>query len=719
MKRKFYRIPLLLLFIAIGCQTDLDEHYEIPDTLGERLVTAMEAQGDLTQFVKAIDLLGIRKDLEKSSYTVFPPTDEAMVKYMKDKHGVEDVAELSEQDREMLVTAHIVRNSMSWDQMLRLNIFHTGSWGEKPGEGGTRQEIGVSWGFKLPTVYSPPQQEIYDAKAQKTRKVRHFTTYLPVMYYDKFSGMLEEGDYTFFFPDSEYTGFNVHAAVAVRPNIKALNGVIHVLDRPVPALVNAETFLAKTPEYSLFYELMNRFAVYEYDAWATRNQIGDVKDSVFTKTYRTQNALDWVEDDKTYHTGGYDEWLGLLNVLTVPDNETLKTYLTESFVHENGYASIEEIPDGVIKPLVSAHGFNTHNIASWIRPSQLDNFVNGIGQPTSLDKDKDVNFATILNNAAFYGLNKVIEPNLYKAVTRKMLFDRRFSYMLDISYRFNSSVTTLMTSPEWDGTIFMPTNEAFEASGYSYDEETDTYFKEDNFGDKEELSDNELQELLQMHMVLGRNHDNTSGRQFAKTLAIGNYLRVKDGKVRSGGNYEQGEELNIVASDASGVNGTFYEIDGVLDVPQRSLSSYVLSPLKDEYSEFRKILERAGYVNGLSISKLQNKENITVLIPTNEALIRNRDKIPEDQVELRQFIDYHFVQDAVIFTDGEESGNFYTLKEPKRKEFETVSVENSVTGLVFRDGNGNGAVVVDDPRFSNILAKGGTVHLIDNVLFGQ
>ncbi|BDD09966.1 hypothetical protein FUAX_23980 [Fulvitalea axinellae] len=713
MKRNFYSIYLLLSFLFLGCRDDI-EHYEIPGTLGDRLVGAMEKQEDLKQFVKAIDKLEMREDLESSAYTVFPPTDQAVLKYIKDTYGVSDVDELEEEALKMLVRGHVVRNSLSWDQMRRLN--RRGGWGDVPGEDGYNRS-GSDWSFKLPSIYNPLPFVDVNQETSESVKLSRKTVYLPIMHYDRFSGLLEEDDYSFLFPDSEFTGFNVHGAVAVRPNQKTLNGFVHVIDRVIPILPNAEVFLATNEDYSLFYELLGRFSKYSFDRESTDKQLGEVKDSLFSKTYGDYQ-MDWIANDRPVGNN-FDN--ALVNNLTVPTNEALEEYLMTNLVHDNAYGSIQEIPDDIIRLIVKNHCANVFRYAQmWLRPSQLKFFVTGNLELVKLDKT-EVAYTNIVNNAVVYGLNKVLEPRMFSAATRHLVFDTEYSYMLKIAQKFNSTVTSLVTSPDRPSTVFLPSDRAFEQAGFSYDEQKDKFSYEHPFtGEAEELSDGELMRLLSMHLVSGTDYKDLDSRNFARTLSDGDYLIIKDGKIKSGGNYEMGTVNSVVLTDETGNNGTFYGIDHVLLPPSLSPSFYILDPNReDEYSEFVKLLDKAGYVDNGSITKLAGKRNITVLVPSNEAIERERAKIPEDEDALRTFIDYHFVQDATVLSDGALSGRFKTMLEPVKKEFENIWVENAPENLVFKDGKGNTAKVIENSRYSNILANGGTVHLIDNILLGE
>ncbi|BDD10578.1 hypothetical protein FUAX_30100 [Fulvitalea axinellae] len=726
MKKNFYPLrqaALLFLLLLYGCNDDVD-HYDIPGTLGDRIVLAMEKQGDLSQFVKAIDLIGKREDLERSAYTIFPPTDEGMLKYLNDVHGVSDVSELPEETLRMLVNSHVVRNMMSWDQMKRLNRSGGKKWGEIKGEEGFGSSGNDYHRFKLQTIYSPLPFPTTDPENGTVKKIARQEAYLPIFYFHPDSGILEEDDYNFVFPDSKFTGFNAGDAIALRPDQKSLNGFYHVLDRVLPVAEPLETILAEREEFATFYELLNRFARYSFNSAATNEQLGEVKDSLFTKTYGSHD-LDWIAKD-IFMSTKYGYYLSMVNNATIPNSEVLTNYLESEFVTPGFYGSISDIPDDAIKVLLKNHCLSVRDRTNhWLRPSELGLFVGGNLELLSLEKS-NVLSTDFCNNAVIYEINTVLAPRLFKSVTKPLVFDPKYSFMLKIVNRVEAvtknQVVARVMDPEIMSTAFIPSDETMRKHGFEYDEEKEKFSYTDPFlGETRTMSDSDLRDFVELHLVSGKDVQDLQTRYFARTLSPGRYLAIKDGNLIAGGNYELNDTkpVQILGKDERGYNGTFYEIDDVLWRPKRTISDLLANEDIDEYKEFRKLLENAGLLKKGFVSLLAGQEEMTVLVPTNEAIEANRDKIPQDLEKLRSFLAYFFVQNKAVYSDGDFSGRLDTKQEIKRKVYRKINVTNAPGDLRFTDLSGNEARVIEDERFSNLLLSEGTIQLIDNILVGE
>ncbi|BDD12648.1 hypothetical protein FUAX_50800 (plasmid) [Fulvitalea axinellae] len=713
MKRNFYAIHLLMLLLVFGCQDDID-HYEIPGTLGDRLVTAMEKQPDLSQFVKGIDMLDMREDLENSAYTVFPPTDEAVLAFIKDKYGASDITELPEENVKMIVQGHMISNSLSWNMIRRLYQF--GDWGPKPDDPRFGENEG--WQFKLPSLYKPKPYVDTDPKTGKQRKLWRRISYLPVFHYHSYCGIKEADDYGFLFPGSNFTGFNLMGAEAVRPNQRALNGFYHVLDKVIPEIGNLETFLAEKPEYSLYRKLLNRFARYEYTAQGSEELSEGGKDSVFVKRYDGPE-MHWIADDLPQR--GYD--LIEVNNATIPTDQALESYLTETFVTPGFYGSIDDIPDEAIFPIIKNHLFFTYGRTnSWLRPVDLKYFASGLNEPSTIERDEVV-MRGFTNNSVIYGIKRVLAPRLYVSALKPVAFDPKYTYMLKIANEFNDRVTALLTDPNAPATVFVPSNEAFNKAGYTFDEESNSFKREDPVtGELKTVSSFERREILEVHSVSNEDITDLSGRRYVKTLSDANHLLINKSTFHTGGTMEFSEDspVKLAGDSERGVNGTFYPIDKMLLPATRGVASYILDDTKDEYSEFVKLLKSAEYVRGKSLTNLTDGELVTVLIPTNEALQAYVDNIPTDRTKLREFLSYFFIRNEAIFSDGSQSGEFETMRKlGENKGQARLKAVNAAGNLRFEGADGTKATVIEDSRFSNLLARGGTVHLIDNILLAD
>ncbi|BDD09419.1 hypothetical protein FUAX_18510 [Fulvitalea axinellae] len=710
---------VLVVLILYGCQ-DRFEDYKVSGSLSGRLVTAMEEveEGDLSQFVKGIDILNMRDDLEKSTYTVFPPTDDAVFKYLKDKFGVSDISEIPEEEVKKIVRGHIIRDAWSWDQLL---IANNSGWGKKPGDPG--YGLKADWNFKFKSIYNAKPYEVTDKKTGKTYKLSRETDYLPIFDFEPESGIKEEEDYTFLFPDSEFTGYNIHAAISTRPNQKTLNGYFHVIDRVIPPLGNLEMLLAESKDFTVFYDILNRFSKYSYDEKSTLAQKGEVKDSLYDKYYNSK-YVDFVAFDvnpKNAYSHWYTEKVN--NVATIPSDEALNAFLDETFIEPGYFGSVDDIPNEALWPLIMNHTqFARYTVMQWLRPSDLDYFTTGNKEFASIDKD-EVFFTAFLNNAVVYGINRTLAPRGYASVMRKLSLDSKYSMMLRLMNR-NETVATLMNAQGITSTVLAPSDDAFEAAGYTFDEKANKFMWFDpDKGKDVEVSSTMLDRIFISHMLYDVDLQDFTSRSFIQNMDGESRIRVQDGKLYSGGNYEIDEQkaVEVVATDKGGDNGTFYEISDLLLPPRFSVNHYLTDPSRHEYEEFVKLLEKAGLIKNSifkSVVLLAGEGPFTVIVPSNAVILANKDKIPEDPDELRDFLSYYFIQEEALFSENNINDEFLTLSETAAKDvFRKIKVSTENGTLGFTDLKGGKAKVIEDVRYSNILAYRGTIHLIDNLLW--
>ena len=111
----------------------------------------------------------------------------------------------------------------------------------------------------------------------------------------------------------------------------------------------------------------------------------------------------------------------------------------------------------------------------------------------------------------------------------------------------------------------------------------------------------------------------------------------------------------------------------------------------------------------------------TAFIPDNDAMAQAYAEglVPEDRDSLKNFLQYHFVIDNVIFDDGNVEGNFdtnYSYLDSAEQVFVRASLQvyNEPGNLVLEDLTGQ-TVTVDNAE-ANLLVRQGTMHKINSVL---
>ncbi|BDD12393.1 fasciclin (plasmid) [Fulvitalea axinellae] len=706
MIRNLYCFWLMLaLVLFASCDEDVGRgHYDIPEGLDQTVIGVLEDEGKFGQFLKGVDLLEERRNLESSSFTIFAPNDDVLLPYLKSEYGVSDIGELDKEDLESLIKGHIIRNSLTWQKMYRQSV--SNRWtdevtGEDPVNANGYQVI------RQEVVYRNPVIEDNNHPEGKIYKVYEPERFLPVFPIHRLCGILEPADYDFLFPDSKYTGFNIHGAKAVEQDIPAVNGTVHFVDKVLPVLKNADEIMAEKDGYTLFKTLTDRFAEYNFDGDATEKYGESPQDSIFRKRHRNFGLAQFASSRMTLWTGSDGKGRNRVYNVFLPTDQALEEYFQGRFGEY--YTSYDEVPEDILFFMVKNHFSLYHN--KWIRPSELKFFATGLFEEGIVDKG-EVQWRTFANNAVIYGMNRVLAPEIYSSAAGVTMFNPDYSWLLK-SMVIAPSARGAVANLKLEATFFGFKNGVFEDNDIRYSELLESFVIFDSQKQKDVRFDpDDVEDLLSMHVSDKGNLADASGRTFLEMK--GGYVCVNNNKAYGGGNEEDGEEIDILSKDTGGENGTFYELSGFLKAPTKNVASHMLD--NDEYSEFAELMKKAKLANDNSSWLISGKE-VTVLIPTNEAIEEAKDKglIPEEEKELINFLRYFFIEGEQIFTDGGKTGEFDTMSAGEDGQNKMIFAFEG-DQLTVTDGSGRKVVVDRQRNVTDVLAKGGTIHQINSIL---
>ncbi|BDD10446.1 hypothetical protein FUAX_28780 [Fulvitalea axinellae] len=735
---------LCYLFL-IGCfffaACNESEHYDIPEGEYGTVVQVMEARGNFTHFLSGMDKLdeydgfteneGIRYRLASSSYTLFPPNDEAFELYFKER-GIGGLAELQEEELRGIIEGHITRNALTWDKLLKV---HMSNWSDEDEKG--PHSAGL-WGFKRPTVYSAPTVVETSLKDGRNYRVWQSYKFLPVMTEHFYCGLSTPEDYPFLYQDgSNYSSQNIHRARIVNPDIPASNGILHELDRVVPPLKNIDLLMADMPDkFSLFRSLCDRFAEYGFSLAGTErqplNNLG-YRDSVYVKYYpklegSCNQANTSIAQDLVSNRTGTNLHQGENTALStyIPTNDVLQTYLDQTFLNGR-YESMDDVPLEALAYLVGNHMAFLE--VTWARPSDLSNGLTGLNEPMSLDKDRDVVMATFANNGVFYGINKVLEPNIYKSVASSIIFDPEYGLLLKMFVE-NAQVKQLLSNSDSELTFFPVSDQGLNFEyGLEYDELREVLTKLDGNGQVELASTSFINDLINSHLVDGEALADVQGRRFLETVK-GEFVCVENGTVYGGGNFEQNTSIEVLESDAEGNNGVAHKLSAPILPATLTANDYVKGKPKSSvpedglvaYNAFRDLFNKAE----ISVPSGE----ITLLVPTNDAINEAllAGKIPglatdgsvEDEAKFKNFLYLHIITEERIYSDGQKSGKFVTKAKDSKGNFVPLDITNAQRDIRIVGVGGESVEVKMIPgSSSDIIAKSAAIHLIDDVLLPE
>ncbi len=288
-------ISTIFIFTSSCKKKEFDAYFARPDTLAQPIYQQLQARGRFTNILACIDKAGFKTTLGTAGYwTFFAPNDDAFKAYFT-ANNITSVASIDSVSAAAIVTYCLLPNSYRKDQLVQ---FQT-SKGPTPNDSYRRKTFFYDFTYKDPShsgmVVANNRNGNYVAGDNNNK-------YIPYLIdgYANVQG-ITGADYTSFFPGSTYVGFNVAGAKVLTADIAAENGIIHEVDQVIKPLPNIEQYITNNPQYSEFRKLLDRVAIYTYDATLTRRYkvLTGKNDSVFIKSY--PNTLAFAPNNEGYY----------------------------------------------------------------------------------------------------------------------------------------------------------------------------------------------------------------------------------------------------------------------------------------------------------------------------------------------------------------------------------------------------------------------------------
>ena len=267
-------------------------------------------------------------------------------------------------------------------------------------------------------------------------------------------------------------------------------------------------------------------------------------------------------------------------------------------------------------------------------------------------------------------------------------------------------------------TLFLPTNEAMA-----------NYYKENNTS-FEQLQPEKIKNLVYNHLVVNELQSSDFGLGALRdTNAIGDYLVTEF----QGSDIIINKQSKITARNIRTANGFIHQIDKVIDLV--TISIYDKLKADPEFSLFTKGLELSGLKDTLQLitSKYGTVKGVDKYMRTRFTILAVPDKVYADSLGITSIdqLIAHFTTrpDSVTYKSNPFyrymeyhclGGTFY-LSDFKTQLYPILSSDNNISVTIQEDYKLNmdkktkRYTGFDVPR-SNIPAKNGAIHVINNVL---
>ena len=416
-----------------------------------------------------------------------------------------------------------------------------------------------------------------------------------------------------------------------------------------------------------------------------------------------------------------------------PTNDAFGALLTAL-----GVESLDDVPDYVLRQVLEYHILASGKLAADLQNDEetLEGATLDIDKTDGVVINGNTNvIADLANIEAANGVVHVIDqvlvpPFIASALgtaLQPLLFDgeERFTTLL-AAIESQEGVFDLLTRPNVDGTLFAPTNTAFE----------ELVAESDAFSSLEEvLAAENLADILFYHIgavrrtsqnlqaTSGATHSRLENPNTGEPLEI-YYSNTDDGLVLIG-------YSNVTEADIATPNEAFimHAIDAVLLPPSQSVAGIVSD--NPQFSQLVAALTRVENESGnssalLPLVSILSKERgvnqpagdvpapFTVFAPTDAAFEALYDALGVDGVNaidietLQNVLLYHVISGEPVFSTDLASGEVATIGGTF-----TVDADN----LTITDGSdaGTDATIV----ITNVLGTNGVVHAIDQVLLPE
>lgn len=744
---RLYLFVLTAVMFAQCRKKAFDEKYDRPDNLQPPIYQQLQSAGRFTSLVKLIDKSGYKPTLEAGGYwTMFAPNDEAFKLFFAER-GIASANDIDSATARAMVQYILIYNAYKEDRLddyqatanntgwtpsiafRRRTAYYTGFYTDTAAGNKAIVALATNRNNKGATNGN------YATGDDNNKHITYFTS----SYFNTFN--LTAADYTYFYPKSEYTGFNVGEARVVTKDQVAENGVWHELDKVITPLSSIDEYVRNKAQYSSFRAILNRMYTnntisFIYNATASQRYrvLTGKSDSVFVKIY--SNLLAYSPNNENFmkeedNDGQKDCWTMFIPTNTAVDNY-VKNVLCEY------YGSIEQLPLEVITDFLNAHMFPT---VVW--PSKFNVTKNTFSEPARFDPVADVVEKKILSNGIFYGTSKVEEADVFSTVYGKAYLNPKYTLMTRLLR--STGLNLLVSKSNISVNMLLVPDAVFAAAGYSYNSTKDQY-EYKSTPTATSTTNGVYDKLVRIVKTCvffppyKDATDNLSGSGIAKSGDAGNegdYIKYNSNKIETGGLLDAGITANVDSAKTA-TNGKVYFINQLPIYSEKGVGTHIKKlgeSTTSAYNYFWQYLNNSSYYNTTTTEIVGLTGFSTIFIPTNTAITQAVNdgllpgtgtapsKVPnfnpsdengKDQV--RKFIQYHILYGHTVVPDGktESPMNYDSFLKNALGTSLRFTVTTTPGALSIKDNYGRVANVI--VAQSNNLSNRSVIHLLDNYL---
>ena len=765
-KIRLSAIMAMAFLVIAGCNPDLENEgkYARPDWLAGKVYTQLKEQPDLSTFARCVELTVYDTIIDRSgSYTVFAPNNDAFAAYFSDHPVYNSLEDIPPGELARIVKYLIVQNPWTKEQLRTLDVY---GWidtldinNDKP-RGFKRQTLLLENNRKLGVQYQRNDDlqivdtldsDWYRIIATDSRK------YVPIFFSEYFGIYdLVSSDYEFYFgraiddPDDLYFA----GGKILGDEIFAENGFVYEIDRVVEPMSNAFQLLEKgsgNKSYSRFLDLLNLFPRFSYSEDKTMDQpgadLGFEVDSLFDLSYPTL-TFDLLNEKTTAPTGTYglpsDVTIRYHHGVVAPTNAAFDELINTYIAGPGNWGDLVSTPSN-IKRIIA----NTHLSANTIYPTDFTlGYYNGEKDMVTLEEANIIQ-KEYGSNCSFIGVDQAIVPRVFNSVAGPVYLRKGYSKVM---YAIEEAGLLSALKREGEEYLFYVESNinttADSSLLYYVDPDGEGHFTlwQVSGASKKEynLGANDLRTLLMNQIAIGTPRG-AARKEFIQNMA-GNFIIINNetNEVKGTGTTTVGYQGSVnkpnyptrISSDECD-NGTTYDVENWFSFAAPNMFTII----QGNFPAFHGLLVSAGLadVSGNRYRFISENENYTVFAPSDSALsMIEADSM--EQEELQNLLKFHFIQGAMIFTDGMMPAGYYETarKDERSTTYSTVFTQLYVepgTDVISIGKKGGGSYLSleesgeanmmtgrnigsSDAIYTNLVING-VIHEIDRVLLHE
>ena len=635
--------------LMISCQDIADDdHYKSPDWLKGNAWQVMQAEGNYTSMLKAVELTGYKPLVNgQTILTVMAADDAAWQSYLQ-QLGYESVDDMYQRDPKLLkktVGYHLVYYAYDWQKFVNFR--------PNEGDGATADQLAQNAGmwFKHRTRSQDDMEQMRGRlnAVDTTVTVYHYERFLPVFSgkYFETRGIDAKTNYEYFYPQSTWTGgsngFNVsNASVTDEQAVVTDNGYLYHVNQVVRPLETIYQQLKQNPNYSDFISLYDQYAEFTQ---ASQETIENVGHTVYQLSHGSLPPIAWewpVSDYRQMSSlsrSGYN--------IFAPSNQAIQQFFKDYWMAENGYATLSDLDPLVMQYFVRQSFADERQTIVFPEDIRNEKVQTEYGTPININPD-EVDDHFMCANGVVYGMSHMDPPAIFSSVVGPAFADTTYQcylYTLD-----KSDLVLALASNKTEFVTLIPTNLQYNQNEPQMRLNTTSAGRLlEVYSDVDAafaaMGQTQARSIVNLHTAAGISELPTTGLKVVETNEAFNYWFVRDGMITTNARFN--EQLNpayegnpfvplheITIGNRQWDNGRAYGYDaeGVFAAVSGDGVAQLLVTGNDknyEYYLFAQLLQKAGLVVNGDLPTLVSEGNrLIVFVPTNEAIRQNLAEIP-------------------------------------------------------------------------------------------